>query len=264
MGQKINPIIFRLGKYNKEWNSYYIEKNFEESSLLLLNDLKIREYLSRLLKLNGLILHSCKIRFAEEAVSVSVYYFRLHDNRFLMNGTMDLYKLTSSLYYFLNNKNCCKGLKIFIKFRDVNKYAKKLVDLKMNYINKIFRRHLKDALFIELLKVSVVSLLIHDSSRLLVEFLIIKLKFIKTQNKVIFYLKLILTELVKKEIFKINGLKLIIKGRLNKSPRSRKKEIVLGSIPLQTIRTKIDYCQSTAFTSVGTFGLKLWICRKLS
>ena len=85
MGQKINPIIFRLGKYNNDWDSYYIEKNFEESSLLLLNDLKIREYLARLFKLNGLILHSCKIRFTAEAISVSVYYFRFYDNRFLTN-----------------------------------------------------------------------------------------------------------------------------------------------------------------------------------
>ena len=41
-----------------------------------------------------------------------------------------------------------------------------------------------------------------------------------------------------------------------------KKDIVLGSIPLQTIKAKIDYFQSNSFTSVGTFGVKLWICRR--
>jgi small subunit ribosomal protein S3 len=74
---------------------------------------------------------------------------------------------------------------------------------------------------------------------------------------------LILSELIKKDILKLNGVKLVINGRFNKSPRSRKKGIVLGSIPLQSISAEIDYFQSTVFTLVGTFGVKLWICRKI-
>jgi hypothetical protein len=41
MGQKINPKIYRLGLFSNEWDSYYIEKNYEESSLLIFYDLKL-------------------------------------------------------------------------------------------------------------------------------------------------------------------------------------------------------------------------------
>lgn len=265
MGQKINPKIFRLGLYNNEWDSFYMEKNCEESTLLVYNDLKIREFISRILKLNGLLLHSCKSRYTVEEIYISVYYFRLSNSNFLINDDKkDLLKITNSIYFFLNKTGVSvTGLKIFLKVRDVNKLVKTLIDLRMDYVNKIFRRYLKDIMFEELLNVLVVSLFINNSSRLLVHFLVMKFKSIKNQNKLFFYLKLILVEFIKKSIFKIEGIKLSIKGRFNKSLRSKKKDIVLGSIPLQTIRTKIDYFSSPAFTSVGTFGIKLWICRKV-
>jgi ribosomal protein S3 len=31
---------------------------------------------------------------------------------------------------------------------------------------------------------------------------------------------------------------------------------------LQTLKSKIDYSQSTAYTKNGTFGVKVWICNK--
>jgi len=105
-------------------------------------------------------------------------------------------------------------------------------------------------------------MLVKNSSRFLVSFIVLKLKIIKNQNKVLVYLKLILSELIKNNILKVKGVKLIVNGRFNKSPRSRKKDIVLGSIPLQSISSEIDYFQSTVFTLVGTFGVKLWICRR--
>ena len=268
MGQKINPKILRLGLYNNVWDSYYIEKTFEESTLLISNDLKIRAFLSRVFLLNGLLLHSCKLRFTVEEIYIFVYYFKMSKNNLLIGeggevNRQELLKITNTLYFFLNKgRSFSMELKILLKIRDITKYSKKLVPLKLDYLNKIFRRHLKDQLFNDLLTVSILALLLKNSSQFLVSFLILKLKSIKNQSKVLFYLKLIWSELVLKDIFRVKGVKLVIKGRFNKSARSRKKDIVLGSIPLQTIKAKIDYFQSNSFTSVGTFGVKLWICRR--
>jgi len=263
MGQKINPKIFRLGLYTNEWDSYYIEKNVEESSLLIHNDIKIREFISRILYLKGFILHSCKLRYMSESISISIYYYKIISLSSDIESEEGLKNLVTSIEFFLRDKEvinltCCN---VFIKFRDINKYIISKVDLKMDYLNKLFRRNLKDVLFEDLLKVVVVSFLIKDSSRFFIDFLVLKLKIIKSQNKVLVYLKLILIEFLKKKFFNVLGVKLIIKGRFNKSQRSRKKDIILGSIPLHTLKSNIDYAYSTVYTVVGTFGIKLWICR---
>jgi len=264
MGQKVNPKIFRLGLYNNKWDSSYIEKNSEESTLLISNDLKIRDFVYRIFLLNGLLVHSCKLRYTVVEISVFIYYYKLSKKNVFVADSTDLVKLTNSIYYFLNKENSFSNdLKILIKVRDIHKYSESLVPLKMDYLNKIFRRYLKENLFTDLLSVSVIAMLVKNSSRFLVNFLILKLKVIKNQNKILVYLKLILSELVNKDVFKVNGVKFIINGRFNKSPRSRKKDIVLGSIPLQTVSADIDYFQSTVFTVVGTFGVKLWICRRI-
>ena len=33
-----------------------------------------------------------------------------------------------------------------------------------------------------------------------------------------------------------------------------------GRVPLHTLRADIDYARSTAFTTSGTIGVKVWIC----
>jgi len=262
MGQKVNPKIFRLGLYNNEWDSYYIEKNHEESTLLISNDIKIRGFLTRIFMINGLIVHNCKLRYTVESISISVSYFRL-SNKLFLTKEEDFIKLSNSIHFFFNKeKVLIKGFKVFLKIRDINEHVNNFRNLQLDSLNKTFRRHLKDTLFEDLLKALIISLSVNNSSQFLVSFLILKLKSIKVQNKVLFYFKLILSELIKKNEFEIKGIKLKVSGRFNKSPRSRKKDIIFGSIPLQTIRIKIDYSQSTVFTSVGTFGVKLWICKK--
>lgn len=264
MGQKINSKLFRLGVNRNEWDSYYIEKNWEESTLLIYTDKKIREYISRLLFMKGLLLHTCKIRYSVEALRVSIYYYSMS----FKSGEISqmeqslLIELTQSLYLFLN-KNDQNTLNIEVRLCNLNSRVIEMRALRFDYVKKVFRKFSKDQLFQDILDVVMVSLLVKNSSRLLVNFLVVKLKNIKTQTKVLFYLKMLLLELVPKEIIKVIGLKLLIKGRFNKAQRARKKDIIVGSVPLQTIKSNIDYFQSTAFTVVGTFGIKLWICRQM-
>lgn len=55
------------------------------------------------------------------------------------------------------------------------------------------------------------------------------------------------------------GVKVISSGRLDGAEIARKETLVLGKIPLHTIRANIDYGTATAFTTYGTVGVKFWI-----
>jgi hypothetical protein len=60
----------------------------------------------------------------------------------------------------------------------------------------------------------------------------------------------------------IKGVKLLIKGRLLGKPRSSKYKIQVGSVPVQTISSSIEYAQATSFThDCGTFGFEIWLNR---
>ncbi len=55
------------------------------------------------------------------------------------------------------------------------------------------------------------------------------------------------------------GIKVRCSGRLGGSEMARTEEYRDGRIPLHTLRADIDYAPSTAFTTYGTVGVKVWI-----
>ncbi|MBU1255552.1 30S ribosomal protein S3 [Patescibacteria group bacterium] len=55
------------------------------------------------------------------------------------------------------------------------------------------------------------------------------------------------------------GAKVLAKGRLNGAEIARKEQIKEGRVPLQTLRSNIDYARVTAHTTYGTIGIKVWI-----
>jgi small subunit ribosomal protein S3 len=55
------------------------------------------------------------------------------------------------------------------------------------------------------------------------------------------------------------GAKVAIGGRLNGSEIARTEHLSNGKIPLHTLRADIDFARSTAFTTYGTVGIKVWI-----
>jgi len=57
------------------------------------------------------------------------------------------------------------------------------------------------------------------------------------------------------------GIKIICGGRLGGAEMARKEGYKEGRIPLHTFRADIDYATSTAFTTYGTIGIKVWICK---
>ena len=55
------------------------------------------------------------------------------------------------------------------------------------------------------------------------------------------------------------GAKIAIAGRLGGSELARREKNILGSIPLHTLRAKVDYGFAEARTKYGTIGVKAWI-----
>lgn len=57
----------------------------------------------------------------------------------------------------------------------------------------------------------------------------------------------------------VKGAKLMLGGRLDGGEIARHESLRKGELPLQTLRTDIDYGTATAFTTYGTIGIKVWI-----
>ncbi len=55
------------------------------------------------------------------------------------------------------------------------------------------------------------------------------------------------------------GVKVRISGRIGGREISRSEQYMEGKVPLHTLRAKIDYATSTAFSRSGTVGLKVWV-----
>jgi len=57
----------------------------------------------------------------------------------------------------------------------------------------------------------------------------------------------------------VKGAKVAMSGRLDGNEIARREHLSKGSLPLQTLRADIDYGTSTAFTTYGTIGIRVWI-----
>lgn len=55
------------------------------------------------------------------------------------------------------------------------------------------------------------------------------------------------------------GVKVAIGGRLNGAEIARTEHLSAGKIPLHTLRANVDFAKSTAYTTYGTIGIKVWI-----
>jgi len=65
MGQKVNPIVFRLGK-TAYWKQQYFEKKSNEIANYSFKSLEIKKFICKFFKNNGLILQNCKLHYMNE------------------------------------------------------------------------------------------------------------------------------------------------------------------------------------------------------
>ena len=59
----------------------------------------------------------------------------------------------------------------------------------------------------------------------------------------------------------VQGVRILLAGRLNGADIARSEQVKRGRVPLQTLRADIDYSNQVAMLPYGTIGLKVWIYR---
>ena len=57
------------------------------------------------------------------------------------------------------------------------------------------------------------------------------------------------------------GIKIITKGRISGAEIARTEKLMMGQVPLHTLRADIDYALAEAHTAMGRIGIKVWITK---
>ena len=290
MGQKTHPFFFRVCLNSSDWNSKYIEKNNEESSLLLYKDLSIRSYMNRLFSLFGLILVECRIEYSVSKIQFFVsfydrfsYFIAKNDFKSVLFGVNKKLKISrkklvttlinniifiSLLRYQINKRLSVDNITIDLKIKNLNKKLENRIlknkNSELEY-KKLIRNLRMNLEYKELVKIAFIVITEKNSAILLSNIISIYIKKgqkQKKQNFLFLSLKKIFEVLITSKLSKINGLKISVSGRFNGFLRAKTKVFSVGSVPLQSFSSLIDYHHTTAYTVHGTFGIKVWIYEK--
>lgn len=318
MGQKINPHIFKLGINNHEWNSKYLEKTREESTVYTYNDIQIKKFILRFFNLYRLKLHSCKIRCNENYLDINISYycpfeffkkFRTIKHNYKIQLSNFSYSEIKKNFYKILIKHPKKRLKILKTYKnnEIKIYFKTSQILNFNYFTKLLieslslftrnslniniifqnlnkglslrllnnqsklfrkivlrlRRFSNMFFFKETVNVILISIKKKHSAFFLSNFISEKLSFMKRHNIFFNFLKQALIVFVMSSLSNVDGIKILIKGRINGVPRAKKKLILVGNVTTQKIEKNLDYSETTSYTTNGTFGVKVWISEKI-
>jgi len=166
----------------------------------------------------------------------------------------------------ISNK-IAKSLKLFTKSKqNINITVKEVNFVNANHNVQLVLGNLykfRKAFFFKTGKrIIIPSITQSNSAELIGKFIAEQLGAVKQQNFFFNFLKESLLLLVNQNFSKLKGVKVIVTGRINNSSRSRVRKIEIGNISLISENSKRDYFESTAFTSNGTIGVKVWVSEK--
>lgn len=244
---------------NKYWKSKYFETNRKESHINIFRSLEIENYIKQLLKKKDFNLQTYRLNFSNSTLQVFISAYKKTANneknkKFITKKTKLLNSITS--------QNILKALKSFVG----NKYHIHLKILNLNKHN--LQTQIKTNINLSRFKIPELEQLYplilnqQNSTKLLGIFIAESLKKTKRHNLFFNSLSKTLDTILKQKNSKIKGIKILIKGRLNNATRSQNRYIKIGMIPLITENQILDYSETTAFTSNGTIGVKIWISHK--
>lgn len=205
MGQKVNPIGFRLG-FNRSWDSQWFssKKGFGD---WLLEDLKLKQSIKKKFYHTG-IPRILIERRTPEKVRVTIYTAR-------------------------------PGLIVGRRGAEIDRLREELREL----VNR--------EVVIEIREVKIPEL----EAQLVAENIALQLERRVSFRRAI---KRAMADVMAR---RAEGIRVIVSGRLGGAEMSRFNRYQQGKIPLQTLRSDIDYGFAQAFTTYGTIGVKVWICR---
>lgn len=244
---------------NKIWNLKYFEKNNKESHINIHRSLEIENYYKQLFKKTGFKLFNFKLNFTASSLTIFLFVCVTEDQQRKKNKILKknnrfgfLKNSLKSLSIYLENK-----FKIILKIRNIKNTPNNGVQAKT-----LFDLNFERFKIPEIKKLYFILATQTNSTELLGIFIAKQLKITKRHNFFFSVLHKSLSALVKQKNSKIKGLKICITGRLNNALRSQRRVLKIGQIPLVTTNTKVEYTESTSFTSNGTIGIKIWLNRK--
>ena len=204
MGQKVNPIAFRI-QVSNNWNSkWFSEKNY---AINVQQDLIIQDFFKTLEK--PYLIQNITIDRVVNRISITVH--------------------TSKPGFFV--KKALGGIeKIVEKLQQITgkKVSLNVVDVKSPMLSA------------KLVAISIAAQIERRASHVRV----VK----KTLTDVMHY--------------GAAGIKIMCSGRLAGAEIARSETYKEGTVPLHTIRAKIDYALIEAHTTYGVIGIKVWISNK--
>ena len=204
MGQKVNPVGFRLGIY-RDWDSrWFARKSYGKE---LLEDIQIRSFLNTALE--NAEVSKIEIEKAGENVRVVIHSGR--PGVVIGKKGQEIESLRNEIARRLNKKN------VEISVQEVKHPEMDAVLVAKNIAEQLVKR----GSFKKAMKRAAISAM-------------------KSGAK---------------------GIKVCCSGRLNGAEIAREEWTRVGSIPLHTFRSDVDYGFAEALTTYGKIGVKVWICK---
>lgn len=222
MGQKINPLGFRLGVIQKPRSQWFAKD--KHYSQLVIEDSFLRKILMTQFPEAGIT--SIEIHRKLDQIKIEI---RLARPATIIgrdgNGLEEL------------RKNIEKKL---TKFRKLNFY----------FYKNIFSEGLeKPKISLHITKLATPDL----EAAFLADFVVEQLE------KRIPFRRAVRQAIQRAQRAQIKGIKIQVSGRLNGAEIARSEWVREGRVPLQTLRADIDYSYKTAKTIYGIIGVKIWL-----
>jgi len=207
VGQKVNPISFRLGNLYT-WNSlwYADKKNFKK---ILLEDVALRKYLMEKLRLAGIV--GVKIERSINKIKIILQVTR--PGVVIGRGGSGLEELKRALCKKVSLPEPEKNLEISPE------------EVKNPDCSAIF----------------VAQRIAEQIERRIPHRYAIKKAMERAMSS------------------GAKGVKVRLSGRIGGAEIARREKFSLGTVPLQTLRARIDFAEVPAFTRSGYVGVKVWI-----
>lgn len=201
MGQKVNPVSFRLVN-NKKWHSVWYDK--KDYAKKLINDLKIRNFVQKNYSHCGI--GGVVIERPSEKVNLIIKTSK--PGVLIGKKGLDIEKINRAVEKI-------SGTKVDVKIVEINK-----PDINASLVAQNIAKQLENrAAFKKVIKKAIQSSMKQGAL----------------------------------------GVKISCSGRLSGAEIARTEWYKEGSIPLHTLRSKIDYAVASAYTTYGVIGVKVWI-----
>lgn len=211
MAQKINPLFFRLGKFNNTWQTKAFFKKDKDYSKFVVQDILCRKMIA-------------KDYSKAEISKVLISHTNIGDINvnIVVGRTSQIIGKQGELIVILKRK-ICKIFEIKEANLILNVSEEKHPDLSANILATKAAKQIEDRAAFKRVMKNILDLAMRAGAK---------------------------------------GVKVKMSGRLGGAEIARSVETTRGSIPLLTLRAKIDYAVAEAITVYGVIGIKVTLLMK--